>query len=190
MLTLQFRTPPQWTATVLADFDRFLADHANAENKASGMALSMARHYSDKPDIVRAMLDLAIEELAHFREVVKLLHSRGLNLQRDEKDPYVNALRQQLRQGRDDYFLDRLLLGAIIEARGTERFGLVAVSLQPGPLKDFYCLISRSEEKHQTLFLDLANNHFPQATVQFRLQELLTFEADLVAGLPWRARLH
>jgi len=175
---------------VLADFDDFLADHANAENKASGMAMSMALHYSDKADIVRAMIDLAIEELAHFREVVKIMHGRGLDLKKDEKDPYVNALRQQVRQGRDAYFLDRLLIGAVIEARGAERFGLVADALPPGELKDFYELISRSEQKHLTLFTDLAAIYFRRGVIQDRLQQLLEFEAELVASLPHRARLH
>ena len=190
MFELQYATAAGWTAAVLADFDRFLADHAAAENKASGMAMSMALHYSDKPDIVEAMIELAIEELAHFREVVKLLHQRGLQLQRDEKDPYINALRSHIRNGKAEYFLDRLLLGAIIEARGAERFGLVAEALPEGDLKTFYRRITRSEDKHQELFIDLARNHFQEAEIAARLEELLNLEAAIVRGLPHRAALH
>ena len=45
------------------DFDRFLLDHAAAEKKASGMALSMVSHYPDRTRLVAAMTDLAVEEM-------------------------------------------------------------------------------------------------------------------------------
>jgi len=196
MFKLRYQTPPDWAKIVLDDFDAFLIDHAGAEKKASGMAMSMALHYADKPDIVSAMIDLSIEELEHFREVVKLMTARHLQLQKDEKDPYVNQLRKQVRNGRDDYFLDRLLLGGVIEARGAERFGLVASALPLGEsgegdeLKHFYEAITGSEERHQNLFIELAENHFPAQTVAERLDHLLDVEAALVSSLPFRAALH
>ncbi|MEZ0122814.1 MAG: tRNA-(ms[2]io[6]A)-hydroxylase [Candidatus Reddybacter sp.] len=196
MFKLRYQTPTDWVKTVLDDFDAFLVDHAGAEKKASGMAMSMALHYADKPDIVSAMIDLSIEELEHFREVVKQMAARHLQLQKDEKDPYVNQLRKQARNGRDDYFLDRLLLGGVIEARGAERFGLVASALPLGEsdegdeLKRFYQAITHSEDRHQDLFIELAENHFPAQTVTARLDHLLDFEAALVSNLPFRAALH
>ena len=39
--SLRFATPQAWIATVLADFDQFIIDHAAAEKKASGMVTSM-----------------------------------------------------------------------------------------------------------------------------------------------------
>jgi len=41
---LLYTTPDAWTQQVLADFDSFLLDHAAAEKKASGMAISMLSH--------------------------------------------------------------------------------------------------------------------------------------------------
>ena len=196
MFKLHYQTPTDWTGVVLDDFDAFLIDHAGAEKKASGMAMSMALHYADKPDIVSAMIDLSIEELEHFREVVKIMSARQLQLQKDEKDPYVNKLRKLARNGRDEYFLDRLLLGSVIEARGAERFGLIAQALPAGDspeqraLKTFYVAITRSEDRHQDLFLRLAENYFPVETVTNRLEEILDFEAKLVASLPFRPALH
>lgn len=190
MLILRYTTTASWTKTVLANFDNFLLDHAGAEKKASGMAMSMALHYADKPDIVKAMIDLAIEELDHFREVVKIMTERKLQLQKDDKDAYVNQLRKQLRNGRDHYFLDRLLLGGLIEARGAERFGLIAMALPDGPLKNFYVDISKSEDRHQDLFLKLATAYFPEHEITTRLDQLLDIEAALVADLPDRPALH
>jgi tRNA-(ms[2]io[6]A)-hydroxylase len=187
---LLYSTPPQWTETVLQDFDRFLLDHAAAEKKASGMAISMLSHYADRVELVAAMTELAVEELTHFREVVKWIHRRGLVTAADQKDPYVTEFRRCLRSGRDEFLLDRLLVAGAIEARGAERFGLVAAALEPGPLQKFYQSITRSEERHYELFLELANLYLPADVVDQRWQELLEQEAEIVRQLPLRAALH
>jgi tRNA-(ms[2]io[6]A)-hydroxylase len=174
----------------MADFDSFLLDHAAAEKKASGMAISMLSHYPDRVELVAAMADLAIEELTHYREVVKWIHRRGLVTAADEKDHYVLAFREHIRQGREVYFLDRLLTASIIEARGAERFALVAEALDAGPLKKFYHSIARSEERHFELFLELAEQYLDRDMIRTRWDELLDAEAAIVAGLPIRAALH
>ena len=187
---LASKTPAAWVATVLADFDAFLLDHAAAEKKASGMALSMLSHYPDRVELVAAMADLAVEEMIHYREVVKIIHSRGNITASDEKDAYVNEFRKSLRKGSDDYFLDRLLVGGIIEARGAERFGLVAEALPEGPLKTFYTSISRSEERHLDLMFGLAYRYFDRSVVDQRLALLADIEAAIIARQPLRAALH
>jgi len=190
MPTLRYSTPDAWTQRVLDDFDAFLNDHAAAEKKASGMALSMALHYHDRPDIVATMADLAVEELDHFRSVVRLLHDRGLNLSRDKKDIYINSLRDEIRTGREHYLLDRLLLGAVVEARGAERFGLIATALPDGELKAFYQAITASEMRHENLFERLARAHFPATEVDLRLGQWLAMEARIIAAQPLRPALH
>ncbi len=190
MIKLLYQTPPVWAECVVAAMDDFLPDHAAAEKKASSMAMTMVSHYPDRPELVMAMIDLAIEELNHYRAVVKLMNERGLCLLPDEKDPYVNNLRKAIRHGKDHYFMDRLLIGAIVEARGAERFGLVAQALPPGALQRFYQMITRSEEEHQGLFIELAELYFDPPDVRARLNELLVVEADIVKELPLRPALH
>lgn len=187
---LLYLTPAAWTEAVLADFDSFLLDHAAAEKKASGMAISMLSHYPDRIELVSAMADLAVEELTHYREVVKWIHQRGLLTAADQKDHYVLAFRESIRQGREEYLLDRLLTASIIEARGAERFELVAQALEPGPLQRFYQSIARSEERHFELFLNLAGRYLDQGSIEQRWSELLETEAAIVADLPIRAALH
>ncbi|MFK8043616.1 tRNA-(ms[2]io[6]A)-hydroxylase [Congregibacter sp.] len=187
---LLFATPVGWVDAVLADFDRFLLDHAAAEKKASGMAISMLSHYPDRVELVEAMADLAIEELSHYREVVKWIHQRGGRTGADTKDAYVGRFRKSIRDGKDDYLLDRLLTAGIIEARGAERFALIADALEDGPLHKFYRAIARSEERHFELFLGLAECYFAKDVVARRWQELLEDEADIVRSLPLRAALH
>jgi len=209
MFKLRIATSEKWTEAVLADFDRFLNDHAAAERKASGMAMSMALQYKDKPDLVSAMIDLAIEELAHFREVVKLMRERGIEMLPDIKDKYVNTLRNEIRSdarngstkntGRGDVArsrnknaIDRLVVASIIEARGAERFGLIAAALpeEEAKLKTFYQAITDSEDKHRNLFIDLAHQYFNPAEVDQRLHYLLDVEARIIQSLPFNAYLH
>lgn len=187
---LRFATPKTWVDAVMADFDTFLLDHAAAEKKASGMAISMVSHYPDKVELVHIMADLAIEELIHYKEVIKVIYDKGLQLGDDEKDAYVNEFRKCIRKGSAFYFLDRLIIGAIIEARGAERFGLIACALPAGKLKDMYQTITESEQQHYQQFLDLAKLYFPADVVEARASEMLDIEAAIVEALPIQAKLH
>ena len=187
---LHLPSPRDWLSCVMDNFDRFLLDHAAAEKKAAGMALSMLSHYPDRPRLVTEMSELAVEEMVHFREVIKIIQERNLQLAADEKDPYVNEIRSWIRQGTDVYLLDRLLTGAVIEARGAERFGLVAETLAEGKIKNFYRSLARSEARHFELFLDLASEYFPEPLLTERWQELLQAESDCMQRLPIRAALH
>ena len=195
MTILHYQTPQAWLDTVLGDFDPFLQDHASAEKKAAGMAVNMISHYPDRRTLVSRMSDLAVEEMTHYREVIRLLHERNMHPADDTKDHYVAALRKEIRKGPEYYLLDQLLIAGIIEARGAERFGLVAEGLPPGRLKNFYEAINRSEERHHQLFFDLAAHYFPRSAahadpVAERLQALLAREAEICAALPLRAALH
>ena len=187
---LRYATPDTWAVAVMSDFDSFLLDHAAAEKKASGMALSMLSHYPDRIELVTAMTDLAIEELNHYREVVKWIHKRGLITAADKKDQYIILFRKAIRKESEEYLLDRLLTASIIEARGAERFALVAQALEDPPLKTFYQSIARSEERHYELFLDLAKKYLGSAIVEQRWDELLDVEAEIVRALPIQAALH
>ena len=190
MFELKFHTPKAWADEVMKNFNAFLLDHAAAEKKASGMAMSMISHYPDRKSLVRAMTDLAIEELIHFKQVLKLINARDIQLGADEKDPYINKIRKVFRNGSDVFFMDRLLVAGVIEARGYERFSLVAEALPEGKDKDLYQMIAKSEEKHKNLFVELAYEYFDKADVDQRLEEILTIEADICASLPFRAALH
>jgi tRNA 2-(methylsulfanyl)-N6-isopentenyladenosine37 hydroxylase len=179
-----------WLSAVLTDFDRFLLDHAANERKASSMAMSMVAHYPDKDRLLAAMIDLALEELNHFRQVVKIVRGRGLLLAPDEKDPYVNQLLSNIRRGAQHYFLDRLLSAAVIEARGAERFALLARHIEDEKLKVFYATLASSEAGHHLLFIELADHYFCTDEVKTRLHDWLTIEKTILEELPVRARLH
>ena len=188
-LKLAADTQQGWLDAVLGDFPEFLSDHAACEKKASGMALSLASHYPDRADLLTAMADLAVEELSHYREVIGLICNAGLVPAADRKDAYVNALRLEIRTGPEVYLTDRLLVAAVIERRGHERFCLIADALKDPELKLFYTRIARSEERHWRLFLDLAIRH-TDAPIEARLDALVQREANIVASLEFGPALH
>jgi tRNA-(ms[2]io[6]A)-hydroxylase len=187
---LKSSTPPQWVAAVLADLDAFLLDHAACERKASGSALSLLAHYPDRRRLADAMVALACEELDHFARVYRHLAARGLALRPDRKSAYAHRLSAAFRSGSDVYFLDRLLASAVMEARGCERFGLVARALPPGPLQEMYRDLAVSEARHRGLFVRLAREYFDPVAVQARLDELLEIEAGIVESLPLRPAVY
>jgi len=191
MFSLRYQTPAQWAENIADNMDLFLPDHAAAEKKASGMALSMVSHYPDRDRLVKVMTDIAIEELAHFRDVVKIMQQRKLIQTPDEKDPYINLLRKEFRKESDLYMMDRLIIGGIVEARGAERFGMIRDALPDSdPLKTFYRTITQSEERHQDIFIELAYHYLSKPEVDQRLDELLDKEAAIVEALPIRCALH
>jgi tRNA-(ms[2]io[6]A)-hydroxylase len=189
-MQLRRATEEAWLETVMADFDAFLLDHAACERKASATGMWFVSRYPDRRGLIDPMIRFAREELEHFHRVVRVIEQRGLGLAPDRKDEYVLALRRLARNDSDAHLLDRLLIAGVVEARGTERFGLVAEALQAGELKDMYLDLTRSEARHHALFVTLARTWFSEADVRGRLDELLDAEAAIVAGLPIVAAVH
>ena len=189
-MKLRAATSRAWLAAVLADFDAFLLDHAACERKASATAMAFVSHYPDRTALVRACLEIAREELEHFGRVWERLTARGLVLAPDAPNPYVARLARAYRKGSDAYFLDRLLATAIVEARGCERFGLVAAALPEGADREFYRELARTEVRHGEVYLELARLYFPAEDVARRADELLALEARVVEELPARAAMY
>lgn len=187
---LKCKTSQKWIKAVMADFDSFLIDHAANERKASALAMSMVVHYPDKDDIVREMIDLAMEEMAHFREVIKIMLKRGLQQIPDKTNFYIGSFMQAMRKNPEHYLLDRLLMFSIVEKRGAERFGIVGEALSEPKIKDFYQRLAAAEYRHYELFISLAYNYYSEDVVKKRLDELLQIEADIVSQCPFKAAVH
>ena len=184
-------TSCEWLQSVQNNFDAFLIDHALNERKASASAMTLVAHYPDRAELVEVMIELAIEELNHFKQVMKIIASRNLIIENEKKDPYVNELRRHMKKSDSGaYLLDRLLSGAVIEARGEERFSLLAENLSDQALRSFYARISASEARHFCLFLDLADKYFHRKTIEDRLSEWIEIEKLAIESLPITNRLH
>ena len=160
------------------------------EKKASGMALNVAAHYPDRPQLLSAMVDLAVEELAHYKEVIRLMLTRGVQPLPDTKDRYVAQLNSLIRRGTELFLLDRLLVAAVIERRGAERFSLLARALDDSETGTFYRAIASSEERHWQLFIELAHQECANHDITTRFNELLEQEGNIVRQLALAPRLH
>jgi tRNA-(ms[2]io[6]A)-hydroxylase len=183
-------TPDAWIETVLGNFDLFLADHANCERKASALAMSLIVRYPDRTTIIPQLIDLAQEELEHFEQTYQLMAQRGLTLQKDSQDPYVNELLKVARHGRDERFIDRMLISSVVESRGAERFGLVAEAHDDPEIREFYTELRNGELKHAHVFVHLLLQEVDADLVYPRLEELMKIEAEIVSKLDIRPALH
>src|SRR5262249_1928651 len=145
-----------------ADLAVTLADHAHCEMKAASNALSLATRWPASTRVSRALAGVAEEELRHFRERLALLDARGGALGRPETDAYAADLRPAAPATPDQTpagsLADRLLVGALIEARSCERFRLLADALaaRGDALAGFYEELFACEARHYTTMVDLA----------------------------------
>lgn len=192
MLDLRTATPNAWLECVLENFDAFLLDHAACERKASATGMSFVVRYPDRPVLIEPMIEFAREELEHFQIVYRIIARRGLTLEDDSKDAYVNALRARCRSGGDELLLDRLIVAGVVEARGCERLRLVADALESRDpeLACVYLDLARAESRHHGLFFRLARELFPVDAVNECAARFLDYEAQLVGRLPHRPRVH
>jgi len=189
-IKLRQETNPEWFAIVENDFDAFLQDHAACERKASATGISMVCKFPDRLKLIEPMIHLAREELLHFHQVCRILIKRGLSLISDNKDPYIQSMFQKVRHGRNESLIDRLLVFGVAEARGTERFGIVAQNIQDPELKDFYTKLTAAEERHHQLFIQVAKEFFTDDEINHRLDMFLDHEAKTIRELPLRPTVH
>lgn len=181
----------EWVDAVMNDFDAFLQDHADCERKASGMALSLVAKYPNRTEIIPELIDTSVEELEHFRDVYEIMVKRGVQLNHEiPKDMYIQKLLKTCRDGREERFMDRLLLASLVETRGAERFRLIYEALGAGDLKQFYHRLWASEARHGEVFVKMALNYFEEEDVYNRLEEMKQLEGEILNDLPIRPTLH
>ena len=194
MFCLRAATDSAWAASAVKDLDAVLVDHAHCEMKAATNALSLVVRHSSDLGLVRALTELAREELDHFQRVVDFLEARGLRLGPPPVDDYAADLRRAMNAlpaSELPLVTDRLLVGALIEARSCERFKLLIQALPadcPADLRAFYDELFACEARHYRQYVDLAvRTAGPLASlVEGRLALLAEAEARIVRSLAQR----
>ncbi|HET6244996.1 MAG: tRNA-(ms[2]io[6]A)-hydroxylase [Bacteroidetes bacterium] len=192
MLGLKLPTDPRWVNIVEKNIDEILTDHAFCEQKAATNAISIIVNYPEYPDLVDALVELAREELDHFKMVHDRIVARGGVLGRERKDEYVNELYKFIRKGynRNIVLVDRLLFSALIEARSCERFKVLSENIQDKSLSDFYHQLMISEATHYTMFLKFAKQYANGENVDSRWKEWLAFEAGIINNYGKKETIH
>lgn len=193
MLGLKLPTDPRWVNLAAMDLAEILTDHAYCEQKAATSCISLIQQYPDKTEMVEALAPIVTEEWGHFRMVLAELKKRELQLGKQRKDEYVNALLNFQRKGggREEALLEKLLTCALIEARSCERFRLLSLHINDLALRDWYYKFMVAEAGHYVLFIELAKRYAPEAKVKQRWQEYLDYESDVMEKLELRGdRMH
>ena len=186
-------TDPRWADLASVSLEEILTDHAFCEQKAASTCISLIVNYSEYEEMVEKVTPIVAEEWGHFRKVHKELKKRGFKLGINRNDTYVNQLRQFKTKGNTQIvrFIDDLLICAIIEARSCERFRLLSLHISDENLRQFYHEFMVAEAGHYTLFIELAKSYYNPEYVKSRWQQLLDFEAEIMASLEYRGdRVH
>ncbi len=174
-------TPRRWVQAACERLPELLLDHANCELKAAASALDLIRRYPARRTLADRMSRLAREELRHFEQVLKHLDRLAIPFRRVSASRYAAALNEVVRRHEPQRLLDRLLVGALIEARSCERFAAVAGHLPPD-IGDFYRGLLASEARHFEHYLAFARNEAGASDAAFeqRFAELRALEARLI----------
>lgn len=192
MLGLKLPTDPRWVNIVEKNVEEILTDHAYCEQKAASTAISLIVSFPEYSELVQEMTDLVQEEMSHFKMVHDKIIERGWTMGRDRKDEYVLQLITFFPKGgsRTTQLVHRLLYAALIEARSCERFRLLSEELEDKKLAKFYRKLMISEANHYTMFLGFARQYGDRTEVDQKWQDLLSFEAEIMANLSKNQTIH
>ena len=184
-------TPDAWVTVALQRDQEptLLIDHANCEKKAAATALALMHRYTDNPVLLNKMSRLAREELRHFEQVIKIMSARGINYEPLSASRYAQGLHKGVRRQEPGRLIDTLIVGALIEARSCERFARLAPELDT-ELGDFYFSLLKSEARHYSDYLRLAESLAGGAHLADRLDYFRGLEVELVESSDTEFRFH
>ena len=190
-LPLLHATPRSWAELAAANLPEFLADHAVCEQQVSLYALSLAGYYPEDVELVERAAALAAEEVQHFRRVVAILRRRGWPLGGRRPNPWAQSLKGQIVHGREPWTkVDRLLFGAMIEARSCERFTRLLEVVEDREVEQLLADLGPAERRHWQLFFQLAGREVDAAALDARFLRWREHEAGLARGLGVSPAVH
>jgi tRNA-(ms[2]io[6]A)-hydroxylase len=192
MLGLKSSTDKSWVKIVENNLESLLTDHAYAEQKAAGAAISLIINYSEETEMVQSLSAHAIEEMEHFKMVHDLMVSRGMVLGRDQKSAYAKHLSAFFPKTKDrtEALIGRLLMAAIIEARSCERFKVLSDNLDDKELSNFFRDLLESEAGHHSMFLKFARQYQDRSIVDEKWDAFLIYEAEYMKTKGTKAIVH
>lgn len=186
LLLRKYAVDKQGSATLLAwlkpfeDFAyRFIGDQHSLRN-----SVKLSRNLTGRPevsysnDIIEKMVLLIREELHHFYQVLEIMDSRGIPYTNISAGRYAKGLISECKTHEPQILVDKLICGALIEARSCERFAALAEVVDT-ELSHFYLSLLRSEARHFEDYLSLAQQ-ISKSDISPRLQHFLKVEAELI----------
>ena len=139
-------------------------------------------------DLINKMVMLIKEELHHFYQVLEIMDEYGVEYRSITPCRYAKGMLRHVKSYEPDALVDKLIIGAYIEARSCERFAKLAPYVDKR-LGDFYISLLRSEARHYQDYLLLA-----QDISEFDITERIKFfggiEADLITSADEDFKFH
>ncbi|MCL1065400.1 tRNA isopentenyl-2-thiomethyl-A-37 hydroxylase MiaE [Shewanella olleyana] len=129
-------------------------------------------------DLVDKMVLLIKEELHHFYQVMELMDKKNVPYELLEAGRYAKGMMKHVKTFEPDALVDKLIIGAFIEARSCERFAKLAPHLD-ADLEKFYISLLRSEARHYQDYLSLAES-ISNKDISERVAHFAKVEAELI----------
>ncbi|XQW83944.1 tRNA isopentenyl-2-thiomethyl-A-37 hydroxylase MiaE [Thalassotalea piscium] len=129
-------------------------------------------------DLIDKMVMLIKEELHHFYQVLEIMDEYGVEYKSITPCRYAKGMLRQVKTFEPDALIDKLIVGAYIEARSCERFAKLAPYVDKR-LGDFYVSLLRSEARHYQDYLTLAQE-ISTKDISERVQFFGQIEAELI----------
>jgi tRNA-(ms[2]io[6]A)-hydroxylase len=190
-LPLEVPTREEWAPLAAARLPAFLADHAVCEQQVAAYALSLAGHYPGDHELVEQAAALAAEEVQHFRRVLRILRRRGYPTAGRRTNRWVKALRGRIELGREPWTkVDRLLFGAMVEARSCERFTRLLAVVDDGEVAGLLHDLGPAEQRHWETFYALAAREVDAELLGERWRGWLAFEGELQSAAGVEPTVH
>lgn len=131
--------------------------------------------------MIDKMILLIREELHHFYQVLEIIEEQGLEYRPITASRYAKGMIKHVRTYEPAALIDKLIIGAFIEARSCERFAKLAPFLDE-PIQKFYISLLRSEARHYQDYLELAQQISTESITErvdfFAKQEALLITSD------------
>ena len=181
-------TPKAWVDKALEQQNILLIDHCNCEKKAASTALSLIYKYTERSDLLMKMSKLAREELRHFEQVLSIMKKRGIAYEPLSASRYAQGMLKHVRTFEPAALIDKLIIGAYIEARSCERFACIASYLDE-ELEKFYLSLLKSESRHFADYLKLARQ-YSNESIDARIKFFGDIEAQLILEPDPEFRFH
>jgi tRNA-(ms[2]io[6]A)-hydroxylase len=131
-------------------------------------------------NLIDKMVMLIKEELHHFYQVLEIMHEYGVEYQSITPCRYAKGMLRHVKSYEPDALVDKLIIGAYIEARSCERFAKLAPHVDKR-LGDFYISLLRSEARHYQDYLTLAQD-ISEFDITERVEFFGNVEAELISS--------
>ncbi|GGI75149.1 tRNA isopentenyl-2-thiomethyl-A-37 hydroxylase MiaE [Shewanella gelidii] len=168
------------------DQSNFLAQMARQHSFAGRLKPKAGVQFGDV--LIEKMVRLVKEEFHHFYQVLEIMQSRDMAYQNIRSGHYAKGLMKHVRTFEPAALIDKLIIGALIEARSCERFAKIAPFL-PEDLTRFYISLLRSESRHFQDYIALAEQ-VAGCDIGERVTYFATLEADLILAPDDEFRFH